>query len=184
MTQLPMLTDEALLDRLQEAAFGYFLQTVNPLNGLVADTSRENSPVSIAVVGFALSSYPVAVERGWMGRGAAIQATLAALRFFRDSQQGNGDDHKRDCRKGQRVGWTDVVDEAAHDTRQCQCNQDSQHCSHYGQPRSLGQHQLQQTLWRRAQGQAQTELGDALADGIRDYAVRSDRGQNDSQSCE
>jgi hypothetical protein len=87
MTQLPMLTDEALLDRLQEAAFGYFLQTVNPLNGLVADTSRENSPVSIAVVGFALSSYPVAVERGWMGRGAAIQATLAALRFFRDSDQ-------------------------------------------------------------------------------------------------
>jgi hypothetical protein len=57
-------TDEALLDEVQRAAFDYFLQTVNPANGLVADTSRENSPVSIAVVGFALSSYPVAVERG------------------------------------------------------------------------------------------------------------------------
>ncbi|MFZ0869380.1 MAG: glucoamylase family protein [Rhodanobacter sp.] len=85
MTQLPTLTDEALLDRLQHAAFGYFLQTVNPLNGLVADTSRDNSPVSIAVVGFALSSYPVAVERGWMERTDAVQRTLAALRFFRDS---------------------------------------------------------------------------------------------------
>ena len=82
-----MLTDEALLDSLQCAAFDYFIKAVNPLNGLVADTSRDNSPVSIAVVGFALSSYPVAVERGWMARVDAAQRCLAALRFFRDSDQ-------------------------------------------------------------------------------------------------
>ena len=87
MAEIPPLTDEALLDRLQRAAFGYFLQAVNPRNGLVADTSRDHSPVSIAVVGFALSSYPVAVERGWMGRADAVQRSLAALRFFRDSEQ-------------------------------------------------------------------------------------------------
>ncbi|EQD58612.1 hypothetical protein B1A_10729 [mine drainage metagenome] len=87
MTQIHPLTDEALLDQLQRAAFGYFPQTVNPRNGLVADTSRDNSPVSIAVVGFALTSYPVAVERGWMERADAVQRTLAALRFFRDSDQ-------------------------------------------------------------------------------------------------
>src|SRR6202140_356483 len=46
------LTDEALLDGLQRAAFDYFLGAVNPTNGLVADNSRENSPCSIAVVGF------------------------------------------------------------------------------------------------------------------------------------
>jgi hypothetical protein len=81
-------TDEALLDEVQRAAFDYFLQTVNPANGLVADTSRENSPVSIAVVGFALSSYPVAVERGPPHHGrllAAAQRTglAAAGRFLR-----------------------------------------------------------------------------------------------------
>jgi hypothetical protein len=81
------LTDEELLDQLQRAAFGYFLQTINPLNGLIADTSRDHSPVSIAVVGFALSSYPVAVERGWIQRADAIQRNLAVLRFFRDSDQ-------------------------------------------------------------------------------------------------
>jgi hypothetical protein len=80
-------TEEALLDQLQRAAFDYFLHAVNPLNGLVADTSRVNSPVSIAVVGFALSSYTVAVERGWMKRADAAQRSLAALRFFRDSDQ-------------------------------------------------------------------------------------------------
>lgn len=81
------LSDEQLLDHLQRAAFGYFLQTVNPANGLVADTSRDGSPASIAVVGFALTCYPVAVERGWMPRADAVGLCLATLRFFRDSQQ-------------------------------------------------------------------------------------------------
>jgi hypothetical protein len=80
-------SDEALLDRLQGAAFGYFVQTLNPANGLIADTSRENSPCSIAVVGFALSAYPVAVERGWMARADAVERSLATLRFFHDSDQ-------------------------------------------------------------------------------------------------
>ena len=84
---LPMLADEALLDRLQRAAFDYFAHTINPRNGLIPDTSRDNSPVSIAVVGFALSAYPVAVERGWMARDEALLRSLAALRFFRDSDQ-------------------------------------------------------------------------------------------------
>src|SRR6202795_2301370 len=76
-----------MLDRLQRAAFGYFLQAVNPANGLIADTSRENSPSSIAVVGFPLSAYPVAVERGWMVRADAVERSLSVLRFFHDSDQ-------------------------------------------------------------------------------------------------
>jgi hypothetical protein len=79
--------NEQTLDRLQRAAFGYFLQAVNPANGLIADTSRENSPVSIGVVGFALSAYPVAVERGWMARADAVERSLATLRFFHESDQ-------------------------------------------------------------------------------------------------
>jgi len=79
--------DDQTLDQLQRAAFGYFVQAVNPANGLIADTSRENSPASIGVVGFALSAYPVAVERGWMTREDAVERILATLRFFRDSDQ-------------------------------------------------------------------------------------------------
>ncbi len=90
MSDLFRLTDEALLDQLQQAAFGYFPQTVNRRNGLVPDTSREHSPVSIAVVGFALSLYPAGVERGWIARAEAVQLSLAALRFFRDSDQSGG----------------------------------------------------------------------------------------------
>lgn len=79
--------DDVLLDVLQRAAFGYFLEQVNLGNGLVADTSRPGAPASIAVLGFALSCYPVAVERGWMSRSDAVQYSLAALRFFHQSDQ-------------------------------------------------------------------------------------------------
>jgi len=85
----PLVTpeDEVLLEHLQRHAFGYFLQHTNPANGLVADTSRSDAPSSIATVGFALSAYPVGVERGWIGRQDAVQRTLAALRFFMGSDQ-------------------------------------------------------------------------------------------------
>ena len=76
-----------IVDRFQRAAFDYFLEEINPANGLVADTTRKGSPASIAVVGFALSSYPVAVERGWITRQDAAARTLVTLRFFWSSRQ-------------------------------------------------------------------------------------------------
>lgn len=84
--------DEILLERIERAAIDYFVRTANPSNGLIPDTSRETSPCSIAVVGFALSLYPVAVERGWMSRDDAVQCSVAALRFFRDSDQSGNPD--------------------------------------------------------------------------------------------
>ena len=77
-----------MLDRLQRAAFDYFVVNTNRANGLVADTSRPGSPSSIAAVGFALSAYPVGVERGWIERADAVERVLAALRFFSKSDQG------------------------------------------------------------------------------------------------
>jgi hypothetical protein len=62
------LSNDVLLDRLQRGAFSYLTEYANPVNGLVADTSRKGSPCSISVVGFALSCYPVAVENGWISR--------------------------------------------------------------------------------------------------------------------
>ena len=55
------------LDALQREAFGYFVHEANPLNGLIADKTQPGSPASIAAVGFALSCYPIGVERGFMG---------------------------------------------------------------------------------------------------------------------
>jgi len=79
--------DLQMLDRLQRSAFDYFPRHSNARTGLVADTSRPNAPASIAVVGFALSAYPVAVERGWIARDDAVQRSLTTLRFFAGSDQ-------------------------------------------------------------------------------------------------
>jgi hypothetical protein len=110
-------SDDALLDRFQRAAFDYFLEQGNPDNGLVADTSRQGSPASIAVTGFALSCYPVGVERGWMTRANAASQSLAALRFFHGSAQGGQPDatgykgfyyHFLDMKTGKRVWLSEV----------------------------------------------------------------------------
>jgi hypothetical protein len=86
------LNDEELAARLQRAAFSYFLDFVDPSTGLVADTSRPGSPSSVAVVGFALSCYPVAVDRGWLSRARAAQMTEKVLHFLWESPQGEGAD--------------------------------------------------------------------------------------------
>ncbi|MBY5350082.1 glucoamylase family protein [Rhizobium leguminosarum] len=80
--------DAALVDRLQHSAFNYFLKYTNPENGLVADTSIGGVPCSIAAVGFALSSYPVGVERLWISREEAAERTVNTLRFFAEARQG------------------------------------------------------------------------------------------------
>ena len=85
-------SDDALLDRLQRAAFNYFLHSVNPLNGLIADNTRPAAPSSIAAVGFALSVYPVGVERGWIERADAARRTLVSLQFFMSSDQSGAAD--------------------------------------------------------------------------------------------
>ena len=84
--------DEAVLADLQQKAFRFFRLHVNPRTGLVLDSSQPGSPCSIAAVGFALSCYPVAVERGYIKRATALAHTLAALRFFHAADQSGARD--------------------------------------------------------------------------------------------
>src|SRR5271156_3479632 len=79
---------EGELERLQQRSFSYFMHETNPENGLVIDKTAPDWPASIAATGFALAAYPVAVERGFMPRAAAVERTLTTLRFFWNSRQG------------------------------------------------------------------------------------------------
>jgi hypothetical protein len=78
----------AFLDDLERRTFAYFDELVNPTNGLVPDRAPTPSFSSIAAVGFALTAWPIAAERGWLGRDEAAARTLATLRLFRDAPQG------------------------------------------------------------------------------------------------
>jgi hypothetical protein len=84
----PHAITDAELEKLQHKSFSYFLHETNPDNGLVIDKTSADWPASIAATGFALAAYPVAVERGFMPRAAAVERTLTTLRFFWNSPQG------------------------------------------------------------------------------------------------
>jgi len=73
---------DPFLDTLQVRTLKFFLETTDPVTGLTPDRWPSPSPSSIAAVGFALTAYPIAVERGLITREQAAQRTLNTLRFF------------------------------------------------------------------------------------------------------
>ncbi|MDP8216260.1 MAG: glucoamylase family protein [Candidatus Kaelpia imicola] len=83
------LSDKQFLELIQRKAFGYFWREANPDTGLIRDKADnfkdDNFKVaSIAAVGFALSSYPIAVEKGWISKEKALERVLNTLFYFRD----------------------------------------------------------------------------------------------------
>ena len=75
-------------DQLEKRTFDFFWDTTNPANGLAPDHYPGPSFSSIAAVGFALTAYPIGVERGWVTRQQAAQRVLTTLKFFEDAPQG------------------------------------------------------------------------------------------------
>ncbi len=84
----PSVEQLAFLDQLQEDTFNFFWETANHANGMVPDRYPGNSAASIAAVGFALSSYIVGVERGYITREEAAERTQNTVRFFWEAPQG------------------------------------------------------------------------------------------------
>jgi hypothetical protein len=112
----PSLSNDDLT-RLESDTFKYFAHEMNPETGLLPDSTREGSPSSIAVVGFALAAYTVGVERGYLSRDEAIRRTLIKLRFFYNGSDGDGADaigykgfyyHFLDMKTGRRTWQSEV----------------------------------------------------------------------------
>ncbi|MDP3802423.1 glucoamylase family protein [Brevundimonas sp.] len=76
------------VDELQRRTFDWFVHVTNRANGLTPDRWPEESFCSVAAVGFALTCWPLGVERGWMSREEARERTLTTIRFFHDAPQG------------------------------------------------------------------------------------------------
>jgi hypothetical protein len=84
----PQLDDQSLLDDLSARTFRFFWETGDRQKGLVPDRWPSQPFASIAAVGFALSIYPIGVERGYITRQQARQRTVRTLRFFYNAPQG------------------------------------------------------------------------------------------------
>ena len=77
----------AFLDSLQERTFHYFWDLSDPITGLTPDRAPSPSFASVAATGFALSAYPIGVERGYVTRDQASRRALSTLEFFWNAPQ-------------------------------------------------------------------------------------------------
>ena len=84
----PVPNADAFLNEVEERTFRWFWDVTNARNGLTPDRWPTKSFSSIAAVGFALASYPIGVERGWVTREQARDRALTTLRFFWNAPQG------------------------------------------------------------------------------------------------
>lgn len=78
----------AFLDTLQRRTFNWFWETSPARTGLTPDRWPTRSFSSVAAIGFALTAYPIGIERGYVSRSAAAERTLATLRFLYQAPQG------------------------------------------------------------------------------------------------
>ena len=72
----------AFLDSLAHRTFAYFWELCDPRTGLAPDRAPTRSFASIGATGFALTAYPIGVERGWVTREAARRRVLDTLTFL------------------------------------------------------------------------------------------------------
>ena len=79
--------EEMLLDSLQMHALRYLLDETDPSIGLVADSTMPGTVYSIAAVGMALASYPLAVEHGLITRSEVAARSLRLMRRLHNSLQ-------------------------------------------------------------------------------------------------
>jgi len=78
--------EEAFLEEVQRACFGYFWETVNPATGLVKDRSLATgidarTTASIAATGFGLTALCIADRRGWADKKEILKRVRNTLRF-------------------------------------------------------------------------------------------------------
>jgi hypothetical protein len=86
---IPLTTRQAaFVDTLEQRTFNWFWERSDARTGLTPDRWPTKSFSSVAAIGFALTAYPVGVERGYVTRDAAADRVLATLRFMYDAPQG------------------------------------------------------------------------------------------------
>ncbi len=110
--------EQAFLDQLERDTFQYFWMATPAASGLTPDQSPGSDVSSVAGVGFALTAYPVGVERGYVSRTDAAARTLATLRTLWQASQGPAPEgaagdhgffyHFLDGRDGQRTWQSEL----------------------------------------------------------------------------
>lgn len=84
------ISDEALLDLVQKRTFGYFWDFAHPSSGMARERSTSLQTVTTGGTGFGVACFPIAVERGWVTRTAALKRLDKILTFLENADQYHG----------------------------------------------------------------------------------------------
>jgi hypothetical protein len=86
----PFTNTDQFLDFIEETHFDFLWYWANPLNGLIADRSEQNSSCSIAAVGFGLTAIGIGIDHGWITRAQGVARVATTLRTFLQGPEGSG----------------------------------------------------------------------------------------------
>ena len=84
------ITFEELLELTQEKTFKYFWDFAEPVSGLAREDSGRPNIITMGGSGFAIASFTVAVERGWISRDEGIERMEKVISFLEGAQKYHG----------------------------------------------------------------------------------------------
>jgi hypothetical protein len=87
----PTLSDEELMDVVQEQTFKYFFEFAESNSGMALERSNGSATlVTTGGTGFGLASFPAAVERGWITEEQAIERLQTIVSFLEEAPTYHG----------------------------------------------------------------------------------------------
>ncbi|MBK8634105.1 MAG: Ig-like domain-containing protein [Saprospiraceae bacterium] len=89
-TSFPNLTDDQLLDLVQEKTFQYFWEFGHPVSGMARERNTSGDVVTSGGSGFGIMAMIVAVERGFITRDQALGRWEIMLSFLRNADRFHG----------------------------------------------------------------------------------------------
>lgn len=86
--KFPVLSDNALLDLVQQQTFKYFWDYGHPVSGLARERSNATpETVTTGGSGFGIMSIPVAVQRGFISRAQGLSRMQTIVAFLKNTAQ-------------------------------------------------------------------------------------------------
>jgi len=86
----PLLSDEALMTKVQEQTFRYFWDFGHPVSGMARERNTSLNTVTSGGSGFGLMAMVVAVERGFITLGEAIDRWQKVVGFLENAERFHG----------------------------------------------------------------------------------------------
>ncbi len=84
------MTDEELLDMVQEATFRYFYDFGHPVSGLARERNTSGDVVTTGGSGFGIKALLVGIERGFITRQQGVQRITRIVNFLKNADRFHG----------------------------------------------------------------------------------------------